>query len=173
MSNWLGDNAKPGAVLDVSQPCGDLILDESDGPLVLVSAGIGITPIAAIVEDLSRRQPDRQVRIFHADTSHRNHALYAHLRRQVLAMGDAKAQNWYEEDAESAPTLHPALPGYMDLSDIQIPSDATVFMCGPLPFMRATRRALLDKGISGERIHYEVFGPDLWAQNPDSAEDAG
>ena len=46
-------------------------------------------------------------------------------------------------------------------------------MCGPLPFMRATRRALLDKGISGERIHYEVFGPDLWAQNPDSAEDAG
>jgi nitric oxide dioxygenase len=99
--------------------------------------------------------------------------LYAHLRRQVLAMGDAKAQNWYEEDAESAPTLHPALPGYMDLSDIQIPSDATVFMCGPLPFMRATRRALLDKGISGERIHYEVFGPDLWAQNPDSAEDAG
>ena len=173
VSNWLGDNAKPGAVLDVSQPCGDLILDESDGPLVLVSAGIGITPIAAIVEDLSRRQPDRQVRIFHADTSHRNHALYAHLRRQVLAMGDAKAQNWYEEDAESAPTLHPALPGYMDLSDIQIPSDATVFMCGPLPFMRATRRALLDKGISAERIHYEVFGPDLWAQNPDSAEDAG
>ena len=78
-----------------------------DGPLVLVSAGIGITPIAAIVEDLSRRQPDRQVRIFHADTSHSNHALYAHLRRQVLAMGDAKAQNWYEEDAESAPTLHP------------------------------------------------------------------
>lgn len=70
VSNWLGDNAKPGAVLDVSQPCGDLILDESDGPLVLVSAGIGITPIAAIVEDLSRRQPDRQVRIFHADTSH-------------------------------------------------------------------------------------------------------
>jgi nitric oxide dioxygenase len=39
--------------------------------------------------------------------------------------------------------------------------------------MRATRKALLEKGISAERIHYEVFGPDLWAQNPDSAEDAG
>ncbi|MCH9731888.1 MAG: hemin transporter [Actinomycetia bacterium] len=168
VSNWLADNAKPGSVLDVSQPCGDLVLDESDGPLVLVSAGIGITPIAAIVEDLSRRQPDRQVRIFHADVSHVDHALYGNLRRQVLAMGDAKAQNWYEEDAENAPTLHPALPGFMDLSDIEIPSDATVFMCGPLPFMHATRKVLLDKGVSAERIRYEVFGPDLWAQNPDN-----
>ncbi|MGB0964269.1 MAG: globin domain-containing protein [Mycobacterium sp.] len=173
VSNWLGDNAAPGMLLDVSQPCGDLVLDESDGPLVLVSAGIGITPIAAIVEDLSRRQPDRQVRIFHADLSHTSHALYDHLRRQVLSMGDAKAQNWYEEDAESAPTLHPALPGFMDLSDIEIPEDATVFMCGPLPFMQATRKALLGKGVRAERIRYEVFGPDLWANNPDSAETAG
>ncbi|MFY9335659.1 MAG: globin domain-containing protein [Mycobacterium sp.] len=170
VSNWLGDNAKPGTTLEVSQPCGDLVLEDSDGPLVLVSAGIGITPIAAVVEDLSRRQPDRQVRIFHADISHTSHALYDHLRRQVLSMGDAKAQNWYEEDAESAPTLYPALPGFMDLSDVEIPSDATVFMCGPLPFMRAIRRTLLDKGIRAERIHYEVFGPDLWAQNPDSEE---
>ncbi len=170
VSNWLGDNAKPGMLLDVSQPSGDLVLEESDGPLVLVSAGIGITPIAAIVEDLSRRQPDRQVRIFHADVSHTSHALYDHLRRQVLSMGDAKAQNWYEEDAESAPTLYPALPGFMDLSDIEIPADATVFMCGPLPFMQATRKTLLGKGVSAERIHYEVFGPDLWANNPDNAE---
>ena len=59
----------------------------------------------------------------------------------------------------------------MDLSDIEIPSDATVFMCGP-PFMQATRKALLDKGVSGERVHYEVFGPDLWAQNADNAENA-
>ena len=50
------------STLDVSQSCGDVVFDESDGPLVLVSAGIGITPIAAVVEDLSRRQPDRQVR---------------------------------------------------------------------------------------------------------------
>lgn len=171
VSTWLHENAKPGTVLDVSQPAGDLVLDdESDGPLVLVSAGIGITPIAAIVEDLSRRAPARTVRIFHADTSHSNHALYAHLRRQVLAMDDAKAQNWYEQDAESAPTLHPARPGFMDLSDIDVPADATVFMCGPLEFMRLTRKALMAKGIPSENINYEVFGPDLWAQNPDNAD---
>lgn len=54
----------------------------------------------------------------------------------------------------------------MDLSDLDLPSDATVFMCGPLQFMRVTRLALIDKGIPNENIHYEVFGPDLWAQDP-------
>ena len=56
--------------------------------------------------------------------------------------------------------------------DVELPDGAEVFMCGPLPFMQATRKALLGKGISGERVHYEVFGPDLWAQNADNAEEA-
>lgn len=169
VSTWLHENARPGTILELSQPCGDMVLEDSDGPLVLVSAGIGITPIAAIVDDLSRRQPDRTVRIFHADTSHENHALYKNLRRQVEWMSDAKAQNWYEEGAENAPTIHPAKPGFMDLSDIDVPAECTVFMCGPLEFMRSARTALIEKGVSPERIHYEVFGPDLWAQNPDAA----
>jgi nitric oxide dioxygenase len=169
VSTWLHEHATPGTVLDVSQPAGDVVLDESDGPIVLVSAGIGITPVAAVLADLSRRQPSRKVRLFHADRSHHDHALYADLRRQVLAMDDATAQNWYETDAENAPTLHPARPGRMDLNDIDIPSQAQVFMCGPLPFMQEARQVLLGKGIRSEHIHYEVFGPDLWAHNPDAA----
>ena len=86
-------------------------------------------------------------------------------------MADARAQNWYEVGAESAPTLHPAKAGTMDLSGEDIPENAVVFMCGPLPFMNAARKALIAKGVSPERIHYEVFGPDLWAQNPDTAQD--
>lgn len=166
VSGWLQANAQPGTLLDVSQPAGDVLLDETDVPLVLVSAGIGITPVAAIMEDLSRRQPDRTVRLFHADKSHADHALYDGLRRQVLAMTDARAQNWYREDAEIAPTLHPAKSGFMDLSDVELPEEAQVFMCGSLPFMQSARRSLIDQGVSSENIHYEVFGPDLWAQQP-------
>jgi len=165
VSNWLYDNAKPGTTLDVSQPAGDVVLDDADTPLVLVSAGIGITPVAAILEDLSRRQPHRTVRLFHADRTHDTHALYAALRRQVLAMEDTRAQNWYEHGADDAPTLHPARSGYMDLTDVELPDDATVFMCGPLPFMQAMRATLIQRGIPAERIHYEVFGPDLWTHN--------
>lgn len=76
-------------------------------------------------------------------------------------MGDAKARTGTRRTPSPHPPCTRPCSGYMDLSDIQIPSDATVFMCGPLPFMRATRKALLEKGISAERIHYEVFGPDL------------
>lgn len=169
VSNWLGDNAHPGTILDVSQPAGDLVLEDSDDPLVLVSAGIGITPVAAILEDLSRRQPHRTVRLFHADHSHETHTFYPSLRRQVLSMADARAQNWYEKDADTAPTLHPARAGFMDLSDADLPSDPTVFMCGPLPFMYAARKALIAQGVNPEKIRYEVFGPDMWAQNPDAS----
>lgn len=167
VSGWLYENAKPGTVLKVSQPAGDVVLDGSDRPIVLVSAGIGITPAAAILKDLSRRQPDRTVRLFHADTSFDHHALYQGLRRQVLAMSDARAQNWYEQGADEAPTLHPARSGFMDLSDVELPDDAEVFMCGPLPFMQAIRHQLIARGVPADRIQYEVFGPDLWAQNPD------
>lgn len=136
---------------------------------MLVSAGIGITPMAAILEDLSQRQPHRSVRVFHADRSHAHQALYTSMRGQAEAMHDVVGQFWYEEDADSAPTIHPARPGLMDLSDAEIPSGAKVFMCGPLPFMQAARRTLIDKGVAPEDIGYEVFGPDLWAQNPDNA----
>lgn len=169
VSTWLWQHAQPGTVLDVSQPAGDVVLDDEDHPLVLVSAGIGITPVAAIMEDLSRRQPARTVRLFHADRAHDTHALYSSLRRQVLAMADARAQNWYEQDAVGAPTLHPAREGFMDLSEVDLPEHASVFMCGPLPFMQAMRRTLIGRGVPADRINYEVFGPDLWAQNPEAA----
>ncbi|MEV7633580.1 globin domain-containing protein [Microbacterium sp. NPDC089318] len=169
VSTWLWQHAQPGTLLDVSQPAGDVVLDEEEHPLVLVSAGIGITPVAAIMEDLSRRQPARTVRLFHADRAHDTHALYSSLRRQVLAMPDARAQNWYERDAGDAPTLHPAREGFMDLAEVELPERAAVFMCGPLPFMQAMRRTLIGRGVPADRIHYEVFGPDLWAQNPEAA----
>ncbi len=161
VSGWLHTNARPGALLDVSGPRGEFVLDESNGPLVLISAGIGVTPMAAIVEDLARRQPDRPVWLLHADRSHQSHALYETVRRHALTMTNVHTQAWYEQDAESAPTLRPARAGLMDLSDIDLPADATVFLCGPPAFMRQIREALLAKGIGERNIHQEVIGTDL------------
>ncbi|SJN10109.1 Flavohemoprotein (Hemoglobin-like protein) (Flavohemoglobin) (Nitric oxide dioxygenase) [Leucobacter sp. 7(1)] len=166
VSGWLHEYAQPGTVLEVSQPAGDVVLDNTAAPLVLVSAGIGITPVAAIMADVSQNQPDRTVRLFHADRSHAQHPLYTELREQVLAMPDARGQNWYEEHAAAAPTLVPARSGFMDFTGVEIPTDAQVFMCGPLPFMQSARRELMGQGIAAGNIHYEVFGPDMWAQNP-------
>jgi len=49
---------------------------------------------------------------------------------------------------------------------VELPAEAEVFMCGPLPFMQIARKTLMDQGVPSESIHYEVFGPDMWAQNP-------
>ena len=160
VSSWLHQTALPGAVLDLSEPRGELVLDDSDGPLVLISAGIGVTPMAAIVEDVARRQPDREVWLLHADHSHERHALYDTLRRHALTMTNVHTQAWYERDAATAPTLRPARAGLMDLTDIELPTNATVFLCGPPQFMRQIRDALIAKGVHDRDIHREVLGAD-------------
>ncbi|HHV22162.1 MAG TPA: hemin transporter [Propionibacterium sp.] len=166
VSNWLADNAQVGTFLDVSQPSGDVILDKSDEPLVLVSAGIGITPMAAIMEDLVQHQPRRKVRIYHADRNHGTQALYQRMLGQSLQLKDSVGEFWYEEGADQAPTRRPARQGLMDLSEVEIPEGCRVFMCGPLEFMAGARRQLLERGVPAGRIDYEVFGPDLWARQP-------
>lgn len=54
----------------------------------------------------------------------------------------------------------------MDITEVPLPSDLHVYLCGPLPFMRHVRSDLLRQGVSPDSISYEVFGPDLWAAQP-------
>lgn len=167
VSGWLYENAQPGTVLDVSTPSGDVVLDESDAPLVLASAGIGITPMAAIVEDLAERQPQRPVVLLHADRTSGAHALVETMQASTSKLADLASHTWYEEMDEAGEARGAHL-GRMGLADVDVPTNATVFMCGPLPFMRSVRRSLMDKGVDARNISYEVFGPDLWAQDPDN-----
>ncbi|WP_141585703.1 globin domain-containing protein [Actinomadura sp. WMMA1423] len=160
VTTFLFDDVRAGDVLEVSPPFGDVVMEDDGDPLVLVSAGIGITPVAAMVDHLAAAQPGRTVLAVHADRSPRTHAL----RRQVAEAGarlsDFRQLTWYE-DAEGAegPDVR---PGRIDVAALPLPRKARVFMCGPIPFMRGIRRGLTAAGVSDERIHYEVFGPDLW-----------
>ncbi|MEZ5201590.1 MAG: globin domain-containing protein [Micropruina glycogenica] len=87
VSGWLHANALPGSVLDVSQPAGDLVLATRTLLHSCSSPRGSGSRLAAIAERISRRQPERKVRLFHTDKFDQ-HALYAALRRQVLAMSD-------------------------------------------------------------------------------------
>jgi nitric oxide dioxygenase len=55
----------------------------------------------------------------------------------------------------------------MDLTAVDLPDDATYYLCGPLPFMQAVRSALIERGVAPQDIQYEVFGPDLWQADLD------
>jgi nitric oxide dioxygenase len=156
-----------GDVLDVSAPAGDFVLTPTESPILLASAGAGITTVLPIVEHIARTQPQRTVIVAHADHRAQDHAL----RETVLHLGreidDFTSYAWYEtvDDGDTR-----SRQGFMDLTDIPLPDDIQVFTCGPLPFMRHVRSTLLSRGVPAARIRYEVFGPDLWAAqtSPDS-----
>jgi nitric oxide dioxygenase len=160
VSSYLHDHVKIGDVLDVTAPAGDFVLTPTESPLLLASAGAGITTVLPIVEQIARTQPQRTVTVAHADRRAADHALrdtVLHLGREI---DNFSSYTWYETLDEGDTRSR---QGYMDLGDIPLPEDVQVFTCGPLPFMRLVRSTLLDRGVSPARIRYEVFGPDLWA----------
>ncbi|WP_434600005.1 globin domain-containing protein [Streptomyces sp. A5-4] len=159
VSTLLHAQARPGDELTCSAPFGDVVLDAADTPLVLVSAGIGTTPMVGMLEHLAATGSSRPVLVLHADRSPSSHALRADLHRCVDALASARALLWYEHPGVEEPG---AGTGLMDLAAVDLPTDASVYLCGPLPFMRAVRGQFLRQGVPARNIRYEVFGPDLW-----------
>ncbi|WP_435112696.1 globin domain-containing protein [Nocardiopsis synnemataformans] len=170
VSTLLHDTVVPGDVLMVSTPAGDVTLSEGEHPLVLVSAGIGCTPMVAMLNRLAEQGSDRRVLVLHADRSPGEHAHREETAALVGALPGASARTWYETggdegdgggsdgDGGDGGTDR----GLMDLDGVDLPEGAEVYLCGPLPFMRGVRAQLLAAGVPARRIRYEVFGPDLW-----------
>ncbi|MFD0773898.1 globin domain-containing protein [Streptomonospora algeriensis] len=162
VSTRLHTDAGIGDVLSVSIPAGDVTPGSGDRPLVLVSAGIGCTPMVGMLNALADGSSTRQVLLLHADRSPEAHPLREETEGLVGRLPRARSVVWYE-DGGSAEHRQ----GRMDLSETELPEDPEVYMCGPLPFMRDVRTQLLRAGVPARSIHYEVFGPDLWL--PDGA----
>ena len=162
VSTYLHEEVLVGDVLEVGPPAGDMVLDESESPLVLISAGVGITPVAAILDDLSARGVTRRVTVAHADRSADSHPLFEAVSASVSSLRQAETHTWYER-VDAVGQDRGARSGLMDLAHVDVPADADVFMCGPLPFMRDARSELIRRGLPSTRIRYEVFGPDMFA----------
>ncbi|MFF7729073.1 globin domain-containing protein [Streptomyces sp. NPDC008001] len=159
VSNLLLDSVRTGDELTLSAPFGDVVLDGSDRPLLLVSAGIGCTPMVGMLEHLAATGSTRPVTVLHADRSPAGHALRTDTHRLVDALPAARSLFWYEHPGAEEPA---ALTGLMSLGAVDVPKEASVYLCGPLPFMRTVRAELLRAGVAARDIRYEVFGPDLW-----------
>ncbi|MBY8882431.1 globin domain-containing protein [Actinacidiphila acidipaludis] len=178
VSTWLHANAQPGGLLRVSRPFGDLVLPDGDGPVLLASAGIGVTPMLSMLDHLARTSSRRPVTVVHADRSAAGHAHRDEQDELVMRLPDATLHVWYEDAGSGNPAADAAdstaentdgggasrfvHEGRADLSGFDLPVGTTAYLCGPLPFMRAVRGQLLEKGLDPAAVHYEVFGPDLW-----------
>ena len=156
VSPVLHRDVQVGDTLILSVPCGDITLDQGTGPLILASAGIGCTPSASILRSLVDSGSKREVRVLHAESTLERWALRDQMNEDVALLEAAELELWLEIPSEGHHE------GFMSLENVTIPADASVYLCGPLPFMQSLRSQALQSGVPADRIHYEIFGPDLW-----------
>jgi nitric oxide dioxygenase len=164
VSTFLHERVAIGDVLTLSPPFGEVSSVAGDGPLLLVSAGIGVTPAMSALEDLAERRSRRPVVLVHADRTGSTHALRRHLPRLSLAMPTLQVDLWYAHDQTDdvvSGSQARVNTGPVDPDRIPLAPGSHVHLCGPLSFMNHVRSGLLRRGVPGDRIAYEVFGPEM------------
>ena len=166
VSSLLCDGVDVGDVLTMSLPFGDVVLDDSGRPVVFISAGIGVTPMAGMLSHLVAAGSHLQVRLLHADLDEASFALRHQILDDIRALPNARVYAWYERDAAESLPLDGVFHGLMDLSDVDLPDDAGYHLCGRLPFMQAIRSALIERGVAPRDIHTRCS--DLTSGRPTS-----
>nr|WP_281268914.1 NO-inducible flavohemoprotein [Vogesella indigofera] len=160
VSNVLHDTIEAGALLDLAPPMGDFFLhQERSTPVVLISGGVGITPLLAMLEQLLQQDSPRQIRFLHACRDGSVHAFRQHVANLAAEYPQLHSAIYYEAPrAEDQPGVHYHHAGRITLTADMIVADADYYLCGPLPFMQAQQQALLALGVDAARIHAEAFG---------------
>lgn len=156
VSPILVDRIGAGAHLVVSHPFGSLVIEDSSAPLLLVSAGIGVTNTMAALQHLVAQNSGRQVTILHVESSS-----YEHVRRiefsNLTAMLPSATAHLRYTDFDGIRD-----DGRNPLTGITLPKDAQTYVCGPVDFMRAIRNQLVAAGLPHSSIHFEAFAPGSW-----------
>jgi ferredoxin-NADP reductase/MOSC domain-containing protein YiiM len=161
VSTYLTTQLQPGAILMAAAPRGDFVLDADTGPILLLSAGIGLTPVLSMLHELSARRSDREVWWIHGARGPREHPLAAEAHALLASLPHAREHVFYS--AATAFERHQAhvAAGRLTadkLGTLGIPASASAYVCGPASFMAEMRQALLATGIDPARIHTEFFG---------------
>ncbi|MEC9435174.1 MAG: globin domain-containing protein [Pseudomonadota bacterium] len=163
VSGWAHERARIGDVVRATPPAGAFHLDEGGrAPAVLLSGGVGLTPMVAMLEFIATAAPERRAQFVHGAENGATHAMGPHVRALCRAMG-ARCDVFYRApgpgDVAGIDYDHRGLIG-PDWLKVHTPlGEARYFLCGPRPFLRAMLRGLLALGVERERIAYELFGP--------------
>ncbi|WP_078555601.1 NO-inducible flavohemoprotein [Bacillus alkalicellulosilyticus] len=164
VSQFLHDTVREGDILEVTAPAGDFVLQtEPELPIVLISGGVGQTPLLSMLKTLAQKEPNRVVTYIHAAINGSLQAFDQEVREAVEGNDN---YNYYlclesPTDEDKQANKHQQ-EGYIDqewLSTVILDHDAEFYVCGPTPFMQASYQALVNLGVAKEQIHYEFFGP--------------
>ncbi len=158
---YLRDHVQVGEVLDVSAPRGSFILQSGERPLVLLSAGIGATPVLAMLHALAATRSERQILWLHAARDQQHHPFAAEVRNLMLALPNGRSLVCFSnpgagdkmgEDYDAAGHFSRSI-----FDQAGVSRDADVYLCGPTRFMADMKEALAALGIAPGRIHVEIF----------------
>src|SRR3989441_1998550 len=158
---YLREHVQVGDVLDVSSPRGSFILQAGDRPVVLLSAGIGATPVLAMLHALAAARSTRQLLWLHAARDRQHHPFAAEVRRLMLAFTNGRSYVCYSrpgsrdkmcEDFDATGHLSQSV-----FDEVGVPREADVYLCGPTRFMAEMKVALASLGGAPERIQVEIF----------------
>ena len=168
VSCLLHEHIEVGDELKIAPPYGNFHIDvEARTPIVLLSGGVGLTPMVSMLKT-ALQNPARQVVFVHGARNSRVHAMRDRLRQAEREHDNFKVIVFYNEPLpEDEEGRDYDLAGLVDVKHIRnaiLLPDADYYICGPIPFMRMQHDALENLGVPEARIHYEVFGPDLFAE---------
>lgn len=165
VSGALHDRLQEEDPLIVSGPFGEVTLASGPDPVVLLSAGVGITPTIAMLRAMASDTPvsGRAVRVLHVDRHAADVPLLAELRAAVAALPDARLDVFASRDSSEVADRHGMRPGRPGLDDFTAllsgldPAAVTVYACGPDAFTDGARATLGALGVPEDSVHSEVF----------------
>ncbi|MGI9431268.1 MAG: pyridoxamine 5'-phosphate oxidase family protein, partial [Myxococcota bacterium] len=162
-SGYLHDSVVVGDVIEAGLPAGDFVLDHGGRPVVLVSAGIGATPLVSMLHELASKGAGRSAWFIHGARDGRHHALAEEVRRVADGASPVRLHTAYSRpgpndvlgtDYHSKGRIDGSL-----LANVLPDLDAEFYLCGPLAFMAQLQAELEQLGVPDDQIHTESFGP--------------
>ncbi|HTJ38213.1 MAG TPA: MOSC and FAD-binding oxidoreductase domain-containing protein [Dactylosporangium sp.] len=150
VSGYLTTDLRAGTLLEAAAPRGEFVLEESSSPLLLLSAGIGLTPVLAMLHSLAATQSTREIWWVHGARSPAEHPLATESHALLSSLPNAHEHVFYSATSGRLTASR--------LSALGIPSTATAYICGPTPFMSDMQSALSAAGVPDSQIRTELFG---------------
>ncbi|CAN7620438.1 NO-inducible flavohemoprotein [Caulobacter sp. LjRoot300] len=163
-SRFLHDQIQVGDVLPATPPAGDFFLaDQPARPVVLLSGGVGLTPMVSMLEHIARAHPELEAHFVHGALNSDVHALDGHVRTLAKDHGGVSVTTFYSAPlaGDQSGRTHD-VDGFVTVDWLKANTpfaQADFYLCGPTPFLKVFVQGLAAAGVPADRIHYEVFGP--------------
>jgi ferredoxin-NADP reductase/MOSC domain-containing protein YiiM len=162
-STFLHTRVKAGDVIEISAPRGNFTLQPGDGPVVLLSAGIGVTPVLSMLYWLKSQQSHRAVWWLYGARNHNEHPFAEEARRLLAALPNSRRYIVYSKPSPGDKIGDDFdIAGHLDVAALDrlgVPKESDFYLCGPAAFLTTFTSGLKEWGVEPQRIHSEIFGP--------------